>query len=218
LAAVDHFYLTIEGAQTHGAAPHRGVDPIVLAAQIVMAFQTIPSRTVNPIQPSVVTVGMIHGGERFNIIPGEVRLEGTVRSYDREVRDTIERRMREIADGITRAGGGSFTLDYGRGTPPTINDPALSRLMIPTLEAVLGEENVTEDLPTMGGEDFAYFANEVPGFFYWLGILKEGTVSGPHHSPTFRADDDSVPVGIRAMSNLLIDYLHHKARGSSTDL
>lgn len=217
LAAVDHFYLTVEGAQTHGAAPHRGVDPIVLAAQIVMALQTIPSRTLNPIQPSVVTVGMIHGGERFNIIPGEVRLEGTVRSYDREVRDTIERRMREIADGITRAGGGSFTLDYRRGTPPTINDPALSRLMIPTLEAVLGEENVAEDLPTMGGEDFAYFANEVPGFFYWLGTLKEGTASGPHHSPTFRADDDSVPVGMRAMSNLLIDYLYHKARDAGRD-
>ena len=213
LAAVDHFYLTIKGTQSHAAAPHRGVDPVVMAAQIVMALQTIPSRSLDPIQPSVVTVGMIHGGEKFNIIPEEVQLEGTVRSYDEGVRDTVERRMREIADGITRAGGGSFTLDYGRGTPPTINDPELSNKMVPTLMQVLDAENVIEDSPTMGGEDFAYFALEIPGFFYWLGIVKEGTVCGPIHSPTFRADDDAVPVGMRVMSNLLIDYLYNSPGG-----
>lgn len=213
LAAVDHFYVTVKGVQTHGASPHEGVDPIVMAAQVVMAFQTIPSRTLDPIKPAVVTVGMVHGGERFNIIPAEVRMEGTVRSYDPDVRDTIERRMEEILNGITSAAGGSHSFRYDRGTPATINNPELSRWMAPSLAAVVGEDQVVELPPTMGGEDFAYFANTVPGFFFRLGTLKQGSVSGPHHSPTFRADDDSVPVGMRAMSNVLVDYLLRRADG-----
>jgi amidohydrolase len=213
LAAVDHFYATVKGTQTHGAAPHQGIDPVVMAAQVVTAFQTIVSRTLDPIQPAVVTVGMIHGGERYNIIPDEVRMQGTVRTYDPDARDTVERRMGEILKGITSAGGGSYELDYDRGTPATINDPDLSHWMIPSLEAVAGKSKVIELPPTMGGEDFAYFANEVPGFFFRLGSLKEGTVSGPHHSPFFRADDDSIPVGMRAMSNVLMDYLLRRSRG-----
>jgi amidohydrolase len=213
LASVDSFRITMKGSQTHGAHPDLGIDPVVMAAQAVMAFQTIPSRTIDPIQPSVVTVGMIHGGERSNIIPQEVRMQGTVRTYDPDVRDTIERRMNEILDGISLAGGGSYELNYDRGTPATINDPDLSRWTIPTLAAVVGEENAVEIPPTMGGEDFAYYALEVPGFFYRLGTLKDGTVSGPNHSPTFRADDDSVPVGMRAMANVLMDYLLKRAEG-----
>ena len=206
LAAVDHFKITLTGTQTHGAQPHQGVDPIVLASQVVGAFQTIVARSLDPLEPAVVTVGMIHGGERFNIIPAEVRLEGTVRSYSPRVRDTVERRMREILEGLTAAAGASFAIDYDRGTPATINDRELARQMLPTVEALLGDDAV-ELPPTMGGEDFAYFANAVPGFFFRLGTLKEGTSSGPHHSPTFRADDGSVPVGMRVMSNLLFDYL-----------
>lgn len=212
LAAVDSFHATVTGVQTHGARPHQGIDPIVMASQAVLAFQTIVSRTLDPIQPAVVTVGMFHAGERTNIIPRSARLAGTVRTYDPEVRDTIERRMGEILDGITKAGGGTYTLDYSRGTPATVNDPELSGQMIPTLEAIVGESRAVELPPTMGGEDFAYYALEVPGFFYRLGIHKEGTVSGPHHSPTFRADDASVAVGMRVMSNVLLDYLHMRTR------
>jgi amidohydrolase len=206
LAAVDHFKIALTGTQTHGAQPHQGVDPIVLASQVIAAFQTIVARSLDPLQPAVVTVGMVHGGERFNIIPAEVRMEGTVRSYSPEVRDTVERRMREILDGLTAAAGARFELDYVRGTPATINDVELTRRMLPTIRALLGDD-VVELPPTMGGEDFAYFANTVPGFFYRLGTLAPGTTSGPHHSPTFRADDGSVPVGIRVMSNLIVDYL-----------
>ncbi len=212
LAAADSFELTIEGRQTHGAAPHLGVDPIVMASQVVMAFQTIRSRTLDPVQPSVVTVGMIHGGERLNIIPQQVRMQGTVRTYDSDVQDTIERRMEEILKGITTAGGGSFTFQYRRGVPATINDPKLTRAMIPTMKAVLGDENVVETPPFMGAEDFAHYANEVPGLFLWLGVVKEGTVSGPLHSPTFRADDSAVAVGMRVMSNILMDYLENGVR------
>ena len=211
-AAVDHFRATVRGVQTHGARPHQGIDPIVLASQAVLALQTIVSRTLDPLQPAVVTIGMFHSGQRFNIIPAEVKLEGTVRTYDAEVRDTVERRIHEILDGITRAGGGGYELDYQRGTPSTINDPELTAQMIPSLRVSVGNARFQQLPPTMGGEDFAYFALEVPGFFYRLGIDKEGSVNGPHHSPTFRANDRSVPIGMHVMSNVLLDYLITNAR------
>lgn len=210
-AAVDHFIAKVIGKQSHGAYPHYGVDPIVMASQAVMALQTIRSRNLPPLAPSVITVGIFRGGERFNIIPAEVHLEGTVRTYDEDVRDTVERRMNEILDGITRAGGGTYQLDYDRGSPATINDPELSRLTIPSLVAVLGEENVEELEPTTGGEDFAIFANAVPGFYFRLGMVKPGTTSGGHHTPTFTADDESVRVGMRVMSRVLVDYLERGA-------
>lgn len=207
LAAVDHFIAKIRGKQAHGAQPQQSVDPIVMASQAVMALQTIRSRNLHPLQPSVITVGIFRGGERFNIIPAEVHLEGTVRTYDPDVRDTVERRMGEILDGITRAYGGSYELDYDRGTPATINNLELTKQMAPTLHKVIGKENVLEIDPTMGGEDFAYFANEVPGFFYRLGMVKPGTESGGHHTPNFMADNSCISIGMRAMSMLLLDYL-----------
>ena len=207
LAAVDHFKIRILGLQAHGAAPHLGIDPIVMASQAVSAFQTIRSRNLPPLEPSVVTVGIIRGGTRFNIIPHVVEMEGTVRTYNPDVRDAVEQRMGEILAGITAAGGGTYELDYDRGTPATINDPALGERMLPTLARVVGEENVVDLDPTMGGEDFAYFANEVPGFFFRLGQVIPGGTSGGHHTPDFQADNSAVPVGIRAMTNLLLDYL-----------
>lgn len=214
-AAVDHFRIDITGKQAHGARPEEAIDPIVMAAEAVLAFQTIRSRTLPPLEPSVVTVGIINGGERFNIIPATVHLEGTVRTYNPEVRDKVEQRMREILDGITRAYGGTFTLDYERGAPATINDPELTAATVPTLQRVVGEENVIELPPTMGGEDFAYFANSVPGFYFRLGMVKPGTTSGGHHTPTFTADNSAVPVGMRVMSAVILDYLHRGAAGSS---
>ena len=212
-AAVDRFVIDLHGRQAHGASPHFSIDPVVMAAQVVTALQTIRSRNLPPLEPSVVTVGIIRGGERFNIIPESVHLEGTVRSYDPDVRDTVERRMREILEGITQAGGGSFELDYLRSSPATINDPGLAVRSLPSLEAVVGEDNVIEIDPTMGGEDFAVFANAVPGFYYRLGMVKPGTTSGGHHTPTFQADDSAVAVGMRVMSRLLVDYLN---RGAGT--
>ncbi len=214
LAAVDHFKIRVIGKQSHGAAPHLSVDPVVMASQAVMAFQTIRARNLPPLEPSVVTVGIVRGGTRFNIIPDVVEMEGTVRTYNPDVRDAVERRMGEILAGITAAGGGTFELDYDRGTPATINDPALGERMLPTLQRVVGADNVVDLDPTMGGEDFAYFANEVPGFFFRLGQVLPGGTSGGHHTPDFQADNSAVPVGIRAMTNLLLDYL--KAGRSAT--
>lgn len=207
LAAVDHFRIDIKGRQSHGARPELSVDPVVMAAQAIMALQTIRSRNLSPLEPSVITVGIVKGGTRFNIIPAAVHLEGTVRTYNEDVRDEVERRMREILQGITAAAGGSFELEYDRGSPATINNDALTAWAIPVLGRAVGPENVVEVVPAMGGEDFSYFANEVPGFFYRLGQVAPGTTSGDHHTPTFRADDNSVPVGIRAMTRLVLDFL-----------
>lgn len=207
MAAVDQFVVKITGRQSHGAYPHLSVDPIVIASQAVLALQTIRSRNLPPLEPSVVTVGIFRGGERFNIIPGEVHLEGTVRTYSEEARNEVERRMREILDGITRAGGGSFELDYRKNAPATVNDPALAAAVEPLLRSAADVKTVE---PSMGGEDFAYFANEVPGFYYRLGVVKPGTASGGLHTPTFRADDSAVPVGIKVMSRLLAGYLQRK--------
>jgi amidohydrolase len=215
MAAVDQFRITIKGKQSHGAYPHQSIDPIVVGAEAVMALQTIRSRNLPPLEPSVITVGIFRGGERFNIIPGEVMLEGTVRTYNENVRNEVERRMREILDGITRANGAKFEMDYKRNAPATVNDPALSKAVQPLLERAAGAGNVKIVEPSMGGEDFAYFANEVPGFYYRLGVLKPGTTSGGLHTPTFRADDSAVPVGIRVMSRLLADYLSSYGTQSS---
>ncbi|MFG0274408.1 MAG: M20 family metallopeptidase [Phycisphaerales bacterium] len=208
LASVDHFRVTIFGRQAHGSRPEESIDPIVTASQFVDAVQTIRSRNLSPLAPSVVTVGIIRGGQRYNIIPESVYLEGTVRTYDEAVQDQVEMRMREILEGLTSAFGGSFEMAYDRYTPPTINSPDLTAQMVPTIERVLGASNVHEQNPIMGGEDFAYFAREVPGFFYFLGTREPGGESGGAHTPTFRAVDESIPVGITVMTNVLLDYLH----------
>lgn len=211
MAAADRFEVKIIGKQSHGASPEKSVDPVVTASQFVLALQTIRSRILPSREPSVITVGMIHGGQRHNIIPAEVTLVGTVRSFNKEVQDTIEEKFRQLLDGITKAAGASYEFKYDRGTPATINDIGLTRESIPALERIVGKDNVKQLPPTMGAEDFSYFANEVPGFYFRLGMVKPDTVSGDHHTPTFLADDTSINVGIRAMSNLLVDYLErHK--------
>jgi amidohydrolase len=207
LAATDRYVIRIHGRQAHGAAPHLSVDPVVMASQVVSAFQTIRSRNLNPLEPSVITVGIIRGGERFNIIPEEVYLEGTVRTYSKETQNKIISRMNEILTGITNANGGLYEMDYFKNTPATINNAELTKKMLPAIQRVVGDENVIEVVPTMGGEDFAYFANEVPGFFYRLGSVKPGAVSGGHHTPTFQADDSCISVGMRVMSSIVMDYL-----------
>jgi amidohydrolase len=216
MAAVDQFIIKIHGKSSHGAYPHQGIDPVVLSAQVILALQTIRSRTLSPLEPSVITVGIVRGGERFNIIPGEVHLEGTVRTYSAEARATVERRMREILDGTTKAAGGSFDLVYQKNAPAVVNDAALAKRVRPFLERALGKDNVRDAEPTMGGEDFSYFANEVPGFYFRLGVVKPGTASGGLHTPTFRADDTAVAAGMKAMSRLVADYLSQGGKGAAT--
>jgi amidohydrolase len=211
LAAVDRFRVRILGKQSHGAQPHLGVDPVVMGSQAVTALQTIRSRNLSPLAPSVVTVGIFRGGARYNIIPDEVRLEGTVRSFDSAVSEQVERRMHEILSGITAAGGGGYEMAYERLCPPTINDPDLTRKMVPVLEGVLGKGRVRAMDPMTAGEDFAFFSNIVPGLYYRLGVRAPGTESGELHTPEMTAADGAISVGIRAMTTLLLEYLHQRA-------
>jgi amidohydrolase len=212
LAAADTWEVKIVGRQSHGARPELAIDPIVTAAQFVQALQTIRSRTLAGGEPGVVTVGSIHGGQRHNIIPAEVTLSGTTRTFGASMSELAETRLRAILKGVTEAAGASGeVVRYERGAPATINDVTLSRESVPALERVVGKARVTKIPPAMVAEDFSFFSNVVPGFYYRLGTVKPGTTSGDHHTPTFRADDSAVPIGIRAMSYLLMDYLNrHK--------
>jgi len=210
MAAADRFTARIIGRQAHGAQPQEAIDPVVMAAQAVLALQTIRSRNLSGLDGGVVTVGIIRGGERNNIIPGEVELEGTVRTFDPAVQDLIERRMGEILDGITKAGGGSFELAYERSTPVLVNDRDLTARMSATLSRVAGDEKLQLLPPVTTAEDFSYFAERVPGLYFRLGTTRPGTSSGGLHTPTFTADDAAIPVGIRAMTALVLDYLGAK--------
>ncbi len=208
LSAADTWEVKILGRQAHGARPELSIDPIVTAAQFVEALQTIRSRTFSGHEPGVVTIGTIHGGQRHNIIPAEVTLSGTIRTFRPETSTIAEARLRAILKGVTEAAGATGeVLRYERGAPATINQPELTRATVPSLERAVGKAHVSQIPPAMGSEDFSYFANEVPGFFFRLGQVKPGTTSGDHHTPTFLADDTSIPVGVRTMSLVILDYL-----------
>ncbi len=207
MASSDRFRVVLSGRQIHGAYPHLGVDPIVLAAQTIVAFQTIPSRSLDPLQPAVVSVGTIDGGERFNIIPGRVAFTGTVRAFSSAVQDTIERRMGEILAGQAKAAGAEFEFEYRRITPAVVNDPGLGEWATASLRRTLGADHIVQAGRTMAAEDFAFFSNEVPGFHFRLGVVAPGTTSGGLHTPDFRADDGSIEVGMRALTGLVMDYL-----------
>jgi metal-dependent amidase/aminoacylase/carboxypeptidase family protein len=155
----------------------------------------------------VLTVGVIRGGTRNNIIPGEVELEGTIRTFESMVQDTIEARMREIFDGLTKASRASFTLEFDRSHPVTVNDTLLTARLAPSLKRLLGAGNVRQRPPITGAEDFSYFANEVPGFYFFLGAVPPGRKSGGHHTPTFYAADGAIPIGMRVMTGLILDFL-----------
>jgi amidohydrolase len=206
-AAATRWTAVVRGRSSHGAAPHLGVDPVVTASQIVLALQTLRSRILPPLSPNVVTVGIIRGGDRNNIIPAQVELEGTIRTFDDKIQETLERRMREIFEGITRAAQATFELTFERSHPLTRNDRALTERLVPSLERIAGKERVLSVPPETGAEDFSYFSNIVPGFYFELGVVPEGKTSGGHHTPTFYADDRAVTVGMRALSTLVLDYL-----------
>ena len=211
-AAATKWTAIVRGRSAHASAPHLSVDPVVTAAQIVLALQTLRSRILPPLSANVITVGIIRGGDRNNIIPAEVYLEGTIRTFDGSIQDTLEERMRDIFDGTTKAAHATFELKFDRAHPLTTNDLALTERMVPTLQRVIGKENVGIAPPETGSEDFSFFSNIVPGFYFRIGVVPQGKASGGHHTPTFYADDKAVPIGIRALSSLVLDYLSSGTR------
>jgi amidohydrolase len=212
MAAGDHLFIVVKGRQTHGAQPWGGIDPIVIASQVVLGLQTIASRQINVTnQPAVITVGRITGGNRYNIIPDSVVLEGTVRTFDEDMRTDIKNRIRRTAESIAQASGATATVEFGTGNNPvTYNDPKLTSEMLPTLKRVAGDSNVTMGPLVMPSEDFSLYQQKIPGLFVFLGIVPKGkdpTTAAPNHSPLFFADEAALPVGVRTLANLALDWL-----------
>ncbi|MCC7124284.1 MAG: amidohydrolase [Acidobacteria bacterium] len=213
MASADEFSITIVGRQTHGAIPWGGVDPIVIGAQIVTSLQSIVSRAVNIAQaPAVVTVGKFTGGNRANIIPDTAELVGTIRAFDNEERTKIRERIAAMATKYAEASGATAKVSFGLGYPVTVNDPALTERMLPTLRRVAGDDKVRLGPLTGTAEDFAYYQQQVPGMFFFLGVTPPGqeAAAAQNHSPLFFADEAALPVGVRAMTNLVVDYLAGK--------
>ncbi|MDT5059726.1 MAG: hypothetical protein QOH63_185 [Acidobacteriota bacterium] len=214
MASSDHFVITIHGKKVHGAYPHDGIDAVVVAAECVTALQTIRSRRIDTTEPLVITVGIIQGGNRFNIIADEVKLEGTVRTLSEDVRKRAQALMRETLDGITKAYGATFDMDYAEGAAVTYNEPALVEETLPTIRRVIGEKNVITRKPQMGAEDFSYFQKVVPGFYYFLGVGNRAKgITAQIHTPEFDLDEESLVIGVKVMSNVLLDYLDHHVGG-----
>ena len=214
MAASDRFSIKVIGRQTHGSAPWNGIDPIVAAADLIGTAQTIVSRRTNIAKlPAVVTFGAIKGGIRYNIIPDDVELVGTIRSFDAGMRETIFADLRNVSEHVAAAHGATVEakIPDKDGYPVTINDPALTARMLPSLQAVVGKDNVYEPPLQMGAEDFSQLAQQAPGMFFFVGSTAKGvdlaTVPN-NHSPQFLLDESSLDVGFRALMQVALDYLH----------
>ena len=211
MASADDFRIFVRGNQTHAAMPWRGVDPIVVSSQIVLGLQTVVSRRMNITEePSVVTVGVFHGGVRHNIIPDEVKLEGTIRAFDEAQRDEIHAHVKRISELIAEAGGAKAAVHIHRWYDVTVNDPALTEWSIPTLERIAGEKNVGVVDKVCGAEDFSFYQKHVPGFFYFMGCTppdRDLATAAPNHSPRFYVDEDCLKLGVKTLSALALDWL-----------
>ena len=221
MAAPDNLEIIVKGVQTHGAMPWGGVDPIVIASQIVLGLQTITSRQIDvTFNPAIVTIGMIQGGNRGNIIPDSVVMVGTIRTFDEDQRKDIHIRVRRTAGEIAKASGGTATVSIPGGGLLTYNDPALTEKMLPTLRRTAGDGGLQLNVPVTGSEDFPSFTKDIPGLFFFLGVLPKGAdpkTAPRNHSPRFFADEAALPTGVRAMANLAIDYLKMNSTGKTAD-
>jgi amidohydrolase len=214
MAAVDTLKIKVHGKQTHGAYPWQGIDPIVAASQIILGLQTIESRQLeSTTAPSIITIGMIHGGVRNNIIPDEVELTGTLRSLDEPMRDEIHRRVKLTAEKIAEASGAKADVTIRRQYPVTFNDPKLTEKMVPTLQRVVGADNTVLVRPTLGAEDFSFYQQQAPGLFFWLGTRPKNVAkqdAAANHSPLFFVDESGLVIGVKALAHVAVDYLKMK--------
>lgn len=212
MASAQRFDIQVQGKQTHGARPWAGIDPVVVASEIVSALQTIISRQIDITQaPAVVTVGSFHAGVRNNIVPESASLSGTIRTFDPAVRLAIHAKIRRIATNVAAAHGAEANVEIDPGVPVTYNHPRLTARMAPTLKKVYGAENVYVSGRVTGAEDFSFYQEEIPGFFFFIGgrpqnIPPEEAV--PNHSPYFDVDEAALLPGVKAMSQLAVDYLN----------
>ncbi|MCY6483135.1 amidohydrolase [Clostridium aestuarii] len=210
MASPDKFIFKVIGRGGHGAMPHISVDPISIAVQAINSMQTIVSRRINPLEPAVVTFGSIHGGENHNVIPNEVEVTGTIRTFNQKLRKWIPEVMESILKGITEMQGASYEYKYIEHFPALINDNETTDFAAESLSKIVGKENVSEALqPNMGGEDFAFFAQEVPASFFLVGIAEDRPVM--HHNPKFAWSDEVLLITSQALAQVAVDYLNeHK--------
>ncbi|MFW6136140.1 MAG: M20 metallopeptidase family protein [Chloroflexota bacterium] len=208
MAAAERWTCTVRGAGGHGALPHLAVDPIVAACHLVTALQTVVSRDVSPLDTAVVTVGSFHAGDAFNVIPDDVELTGTIRTYDAQVRETVLRRVRRVVESGAAAYEASADLKIEPLTPALVNDPDVVEAVRAAAERIVGPDAVTSGERTMGSEDFAYFAREVPGCYFFLGSANaERGLDAPHHNPRFDFDEDALPIGVAVITEAVLRSL-----------
>lgn len=208
MASADEIYITIKGKSGHAAMPHLTIDPIVTACQLVMALQTVVSRTIDPFRPGVLTIGKIAGGSATNIIPEEVKIEGTLRAMDEDWRLASHKRIEDTLKGICLANGAEYELNINLGYPALNNDPWATSVAQEAARAMLGPKAVFDAPPMMGAEDFAYYLEKVPGTFWWIGAgtPEQGCVAGLHN-PKFTIDESILPVGSALMAWVAYQYL-----------
>lgn len=210
MAASQRFVIHVKGKQSHGSQPWSGVDPILISAKIIDGLQTIISREVKLTdEAAVITVGKITSGVRFNIIPESAELIGTIRSLDYDMQKIINQRMREMVPAIAKAYKGEATIEIKDGTAITYNDPDLVAQMLPSMQRVAGKANVQVQKAITGAEDFSFFQEKVPGFYFFLGGMTPGnTESFPHHTPDFKIDDSGLILGVKTLTEMSLDYLN----------
>ena len=207
MASADRLEIKIHGRQTHGALPWDGVDPVVVAAQMIMALQTITSRQMDlTTAPVVVSIGRVQAGVRYNIMPDQVLLEGTIRALDEDMRRALHERIRRTVQHVAQASGARAEVVIEGAADVTYNNPALVEQMLPTLQRVAGKA-IVQALPATTAEDFSEYQKKVPGMFFFLGITAPGTKPVVNHSPRFVVDEAAMPVGVRALAHLAVDYL-----------
>nr|WP_302417390.1 amidohydrolase [uncultured Romboutsia sp.] len=208
MASPDIFNIKVIGKGGHGAVPQESIDPIVITCQIVNSLQTIVSRKINPLDPVVITCGRIQGGDCHNVIPNEVELEGTIRTFNEETRNWVPKVMEDLIRGITTSQGAAYEFKYEPKYPALINDKYMTSFAKESLKKVVGEENVFDlKEPNMGGEDFAYFAQKVPSAFIFVGIANNKIEPVIHHNPYFKWDSKNVGILAQSLSQIAIDYL-----------
>jgi amidohydrolase len=211
MASQDKLNITIKGTQTHAAKPWMGVDPIVVASQVVMGLQTIISRQTDLVaSPAVISIATIQGGIRFNTMPDRVEMSGTIRTLDRKNQIDIHGRIQKTAKMIAESAGTSAEVNISMGSPIVNNDPTLTDQMVPTLERVAGKEEVLIAPQTTTSEDFGFYQEKIPGLFFFLGTTPVGGEKTFPHTPHFFVDEKAIIAGIRAMANLAVDYLASK--------
>lgn len=208
MASPDSFEITLKGRGGHAAMPHLAVDPVIMAAQVINQTQTVISRRKDPLVPAVVSITMIHGGDAHNVIPDEVTLAGTIRTFDPAIRDWIPLVFEDIVRGVTKSHGGSYTFRFDRKFPPLINDEAMTDLAAAAAGRILGDQQIRwAERPNMGGEDFAYFAEAVPSCFWFVGIAPGDHITVNHHQPLFQWEDRNLLPLMQTLAQTALDFL-----------